>query len=44
MIEFAEVPVCHFVPALKISPMEAETIDAEISKFLSEGVIVNTAR
>ena len=24
--------------------MEAETIDAEISKFLSEGIIVNTAR
>ena len=44
IIEFAEVPVCQFVPALKISPVEAETIDAEISKFLSEGVIVNTAR
>ena len=36
--------MCQFVPALTISPVEAETIDAEISKFLSEGIIVNTAR
>ena len=43
-MEFAEVPVCQFVPPLNFSPVETENIDAEISKFLSKGVIVNTTR
>ena len=42
--EFAEVPLCHFVPPLNFSLGETEIIDAEISKLLSKGVIVNTAR
>ena len=41
-MEFAEVPVCQFVPPLNFSPVETEIIDAEISKLLSKGVIVNT--
>ena len=43
-MEFAEVPVCQFVPPLNFSPVETEIIDAEISKLLSKGVIVNTTR
>ena len=43
-MEFAEVPLCHFVPPLNFSPGETEIIDAEISKLLSKGVIVNTTR
>ena len=43
-IEFAEVPVCQFVPPLNSSPVEIEIIDAEISKLLSKGVIVDTIR
>ena len=43
-MEFAEVPVCQFVPPLNSSPVETEIIDAEISKRLSKGVIVNTTR
>ena len=43
-MEFAEVPLCHFVPPLNFSPVETEIIDAEISKLLSKAVIVNTAR
>ena len=41
---FAEVPVCQFVPSLHFSPVEIEIIDAEISKLLSKGVIINTTR
>ena len=41
---FAEVPVCQFVPSLNFSPVEIEIIDAEISKLLSKGVIINTTR
>ena len=41
---FAEVPVCQFVPPLNFSPVEIEIIDAEISKLLSKGVIINTTR
>ena len=43
-MEFAEVPVCQFVPPLNFSPVETEIIDAEISKLLSKGVIVKTTR
>ena len=43
-MEFAEVPLCQFVPPLNFSPGETEIIDAEISKLLSKGVIVNTTR
>ena len=41
-MEFTEVPVCQFVQPLNFSPAETEIIDAEISKLLSKGVIVNT--
>ena len=41
-MEFAEVPMCQVVPPLNFSPVETEIIDAEISKLLSKGVIVNT--
>ena len=43
-MEFAEVPVCQFVPPMNFSPVETEIIDAEISKLLSKGVIANTTR
>ena len=43
-MEFAEVPLCQFVPSLKFSPGETEIIDSEISKLLSKGVIVKTTR
>ena len=43
-MEFAEVPECQFVPPLNFSPVETEIIDAEISKLLGKGVIVNTTR
>ena len=43
-MEFAEVPVCQFVPPLNFSTVETEIIDAEISKLLTKGVIVNTNR
>ena len=43
-MEFAEVPVCQFVPPCNFAPVETETIDAEILKLLSKGVIVNTTR
>ena len=43
-MEFDEVPVCQFVPPLNFSPVETEIIDAEISKLLSKGLIVNTTR
>ena len=43
-MEFAEVPVFQFVAPLNFSPVETEIIDAEISKLLSKGVIVNTTR
>ena len=43
-MEFAEVPVCHFVPPLNFSPVKTEIIDAEISKLLSKCIIVNTTR
>ena len=43
-VEFAEVPVCQFVPPMNFSPVETEITDAEISKLLSEGVIANTTR
>ena len=43
-MEFAEVPVCQFVSPLNFSPVETEIVDAEISKLLSKGVIVKTAR
>ena len=43
-MEFDEVPVCQFVSSLNFSPAENEVIDAEISKLLSKGVIVNTTR
>ena len=43
-MKFAEVPVCQFVPPLNFSPVETEIIDAEISKLLSKGVLVNTTR
>ena len=41
-MEFAEVPVCQFVPRLNFSPVETEIIGAEIYKILSKDVIVNT--
>ena len=44
IMEFAEVPLCHFSPPFNFSPGETEIIDAEISKLLSKGVIVNTTR
>ena len=37
-----EVPVCQFVSSWNFSPAETEMIDAEISKLLSKGVIINT--
>ena len=43
-MEFSEVPVCRFVPILNFSPVETEIVDAEVSKLLSKGVIVNTTR
>ena len=43
-MEFAEVPVFQFVAPLNFSPVETEIIDAEISKLLSKGAIVNSAR
>ena len=43
-MEFAEVPLCQFVPPLNFSPGETEIIDTEISKLLSKGVLVNTTR
>ena len=43
-MEFDKVPVCQFVPPLNFSPVETEIIDAEISKLLSKGLIVNTIR
>ena len=43
-MEFAEVTVCQFVPLLNFSPVETEIIEAEISKLLSKGVVVNTNR
>ena len=36
--------MCQFVPPLNLSPVETEIIDAEISKLLSKGVIVNTTK
>ena len=41
-MEFAEVPVSQFVPPPNFSPVETQITDAEISKRLSKGVIVNT--
>ena len=38
-IEFAEVPLCQFVPP---SPVETEIIDVEIFKLFSKSVIVNS--
>ena len=43
-MELAEVLVCQFVPPLNFFPVEAEIIDADISKLLSKGVIVNATR
>ena len=43
-MEFAEVPMCQFVPPLNFSPAEAKITDPEIFKFLSKGVIANTTR
>ena len=43
-MELAKIPVYQFVPPLNFSPVETEVIDAEISKLLSKGVIVNTTR
>ena len=43
-MEFAEVPVCQFVPPLNFSPVETEIIYLEISKLLSKGVSVDTTR
>ena len=43
-MEFAEIPLCHFVPPMNFSPGETKIIDAEISKLLIKGVIVNTTR
>ena len=43
-IEFAEVPLCQFVPPLNFFPVETEIIDAETFKLLIKGVIVNTTR
>ena len=43
-IEFAEVPVFQFVPALNFFPVETEIIDAEFPKLFSKSVIVNTTR
>ena len=43
-MEFVEVPVCQFVPPLNFFPVKTEIIDADISKLLSKGVIVNTTR
>ena len=39
-MEFAEVPLCHFVPPLNFSPGETEIIDAEISKLLENPMIM----
>ena len=36
--------MCQFAPPLNFSSVETEIIDAEISKLLSKGVIVNTTR
>ena len=41
-MEFAEVPLCHFVPPLNFSHGKTGIIDAEISKLFSKEVIVNT--
>ena len=43
-MEFAEVPVCQFVPPLSYCPAETEIIDAEICKVLCKDVIINTTR
>ena len=43
-MEFVKVPVCQFVPPLNFSSVETEIIDAEISKLLRKGVVVNTNR
>ena len=43
-MEFAYLLVCQFVPPLNLSPVETEISDAEISKLLSKGVIVNTTK
>ena len=43
-MEFAEVPMCQFAPLLNSSFVEIEVIDAEISKLVNKGVIVNTIR
>ena len=39
-MEFAEVPLCHFVPPLNFCPRETEIIDAEISKLLENPMIM----
>ena len=43
-MEFAEVQVCQFVTSLNLSYVETKIIEAEISKLLSKGVMVNTIR
>ena len=43
-MEFAEVPVCQFIPPLNLSSEKTEINDAEISKLLSEGIILSTTR
>ena len=43
-MEFAKVAMCQFVPLLNFCFVEIEIIDAEISKLLSKGAIVNTIR
>ena len=43
-MEFAEVPLCQFVPPLNFFHAETEIIDAVISKLLSKFVILNTTR
>ena len=43
-MEFPEVQVCQFVPSLNLSYVETKIIEAEISKLLSKGVMVNTIR
>ena len=43
-MEFAKVPMCQFVTLLNFSFVEIEIIDAEISRLLGKGAIVNTIR
>ena len=43
-MEFAEVQVCQFVPSLNLSYVETKIIEAEISKLLSKGIMVNTIK